>query len=222
MSLLACLLFAAHAYHVSPKVAEQSYEAAGRVAASKARVGPMAIPVEWFPVLAKAGFPERAVRYNPCENMEAGVWILSDLQQIQKWEQPRNLPPLAARWQTVVTEASRWGHVPAALIDAVISRESGFHARAISPKGAVGLMQLMPGTAAGLGVNPYNPVSNIYGGTLLLNQLLRKFDGNLAFTLAAYNAGPKAVLRYGGIPPYRQTQQYVPAVIAEYTKLSDG
>jgi peptidoglycan DL-endopeptidase CwlO len=119
--------------------------------------------------------------------------------------------PYAALFEAA---AARHG-VSAPLLAAVARQESGFDPRAVSPAGAQGLMQLMPGTADGLGVqNPFDPAQAVDGAALLLRSLLDRFGGT-EVALAAYNAGPGAVLRYGGIPPYPETQAYVRAVLAQ-------
>lgn len=101
-------------------------------------------------------------------------------------------------------------HLDAALIKAVIKVESDFNPTVVSSKGAQGLMQLMPDTASEIGVNnPFDPSESIYGGSYYLRKMLDSFDRNLDYALAAYNAGPNAVRRYGGIPPYKETQNYV-------------
>lgn len=106
-----------------------------------------------------------------------------------------------------------------ALVDAVISAESGFDPWATSRSGARGLMQLMPQTAAGLGVgDAYDPAQNVRGGTRYLRTLLDRF-GDVPLAVAAYNAGPAAVERYGGIPPYAETRAYVREVLARYRAL---
>ncbi|MGI6084282.1 MAG: lytic transglycosylase domain-containing protein [Acetivibrionales bacterium] len=103
------------------------------------------------------------------------------------------------------------------LVRAVIKEESGFQPFALSTSGAMGLMQLMPGTAEGLGVtDAYNIEQNILGGTQYLYYQLKAFDGDLELALAAYNAGPNAVKKHGGIPPYTQTQNYVKKVLKSY------
>ena len=104
--------------------------------------------------------------------------------------------------------ADRYG-LPRALVRSVMAAESGFEPLAISPKGAIGLMQLMPGTAQVLGADPHDPAQNVDAGTRYLRDLLEKYNYGLRHALAAYNAGPAAVDRYNGVPPYRETIDYI-------------
>lgn len=112
--------------------------------------------------------------------------------------------------------ASRHGLDPA-FVKAVIAAESAFDPRATSPKGAMGLMQLMPSTADKLGVrDPFDPEQNVEAGIRYLKALIGRFHGDLSMALAAYNAGPEAVRRWGGIPPYQETRRYVATVLRLY------
>ena len=108
--------------------------------------------------------------------------------------------------------AARHG-VPASLLAAVAKQESGYNAGAVSPAGAEGIMQLMPSTARGLGVDPLDPAQAVDGAARLLGNYLQQYRGSVPLTLAAYNAGPGAVARYGGVPPYGETTAYVHSII---------
>jgi soluble lytic murein transglycosylase-like protein len=104
-------------------------------------------------------------------------------------------------------------------VASVVKAESGFNPRAVSSKGAQGLMQLMPQTAASLGVGDVlNPANNVEGGTTYLRQLLDQYKGDAVKALAAYNAGPQRVTHFGGIPPYRETRAYITRVINDYNR----
>jgi soluble lytic murein transglycosylase-like protein len=120
-----------------------------------------------------------------------------------------------------VVTASRVTGVDAALLHAVISVESGYDRYAVSPKGATGLMQLMPSTAARYGIRDIrDPQDNIRVGASYLRDLLAMFDNNVELALAAYNAGEQAVIRNGNrLPPYAETRRYVPMVVAHYRRL---
>jgi len=125
-----------------------------------------------------------------------------------------NRPLARAEVAQAIRETSDNLQISDRLIEAVAWQESRFNQRAVSPKGARGVMQLMPGTASQLGVQASDLKDNIRGGGVYLKQLLGQFDNDLVLTLAAYNAGPAAVQRYGGIPPYRETRAYVAAILA--------
>ena len=124
-------------------------------------------------------------------------------------------------WEDHITPLAAQYGVEEALVRAVIRMESGGQTSAVSPKGAMGLMQLMPGTARMLGVeDPFDPVQNLEGGIKYLSQLSDKYQGDLVKTLAAYNAGPGRVDSYGGVPPFAETQNYVKNVLSMYRKNS--
>jgi hypothetical protein len=120
-------------------------------------------------------------------------------------------------YSSYVQKSAQKYEIEPELIHAVIRTESNGNCRAVSKKGAMGLMQLMPSTASDMNVgNPFNPEENIDGGTRYLRYLIEKFNGNLTLAIAAYNSGPKTVERYGNVPPISETRQYVNKVFALY------
>ncbi|HBH87795.1 MAG TPA: lytic transglycosylase [Syntrophaceae bacterium] len=127
----------------------------------------------------------------------------------------RKLAQNISQYDELIKKASGKYNVEPALVKAIIKAESNFNHRAVSPKGAKGLMQLMPATASHLQVqDSFHPENNIEGGVKYVRYLLNFFNGNLPLALAAYNAGENAVVKYGGIPPYRETQTYVRRVLS--------
>jgi len=119
----------------------------------------------------------------------------------------------------VVNSASGRYRLDPDLVNSVIKAESGFNVRAVSPKGAQGLMQLMPGTASQLGVpNTFDAAANVEGGTKYLRELLERYNFDLIKALAAYNAGPQRVEQFGGVPPYNETRAYVARVVRDFNK----
>lgn len=132
------------------------------------------------------------------------------------------LSPAVSQWADLIQQASIESGVSAPLIAAVVTQESSGNANAVSSGGAQGLMQLIPSTARSLGVsNSFDPIQNLRGGAAYLRGLLDKYAQNVSLALAAYNAGPGAVDRYGGIPPYPETQQYVSRVTAYAAALAN-
>jgi soluble lytic murein transglycosylase-like protein len=131
--------------------------------------------------------------------------------------------PRAEQLQPLVESISRKHNVDKDLVNAVIMQESGFNPNAVSKAGATGLMQLMPGTAQHLGIqNSKDPAQNLDGGVRYLKGLLDQFNGNIPLALAAYNAGPGAVSRHKGIPPYKETQNYVRTILSQFLKAKQG
>ncbi len=119
----------------------------------------------------------------------------------------------------VVSTASERYRLDPDLVNSVIKAESGFNVRAVSPKGAQGLMQLMPGTASQLGVpNAFDAQANVEGGTRYLRELLERYNFDLVKALAAYNAGPQRVEHFGGVPPYYETRAYVARIVKDFNK----
>lgn len=151
--------------------------------------------------------------------------------EVEEYAAPVPLPPAAPSTAAAATvkapktprqfieDAAHQAELPPAIVHAVAKAESGYRTDAISPKGAIGMMQLMPATARDLQANPYDPEQNANAGARYLRDLLLKYNGNVALALAAYNAGPGAVDRYGDVPPYRETRSYVNRVISNYKKL---
>lgn len=147
------------------------------------------------------------------EPFQIGPLLPSSLIQ-DTGEAVKGVAQAVSAYDAIISEAAAKYNIDPALLKAVIHAESGFKPNAVSPAGAQGLMQLMPSTAAALGVtDPFDPEQNIYAGARYLRAQLDRFGGDVALALAAYNAGPGAVARYGGVPPYKETQRYVQRVL---------
>ena len=141
-----------------------------------------------------------------------GTSFASVMQNVQK---QKSVPAGAAKYDAIFEEASRTYGVSKSLLIAVAKAESNFNPNDVSHAGASGIMQLMPGTAKSLGVkNVFDPYENIMGGAKLLRDNIRSF-GSVPLALAAYNAGPGAVKKYNGVPPYKETQNYVKKIMAD-------
>jgi len=122
----------------------------------------------------------------------------------------------------LVDAAAKKNGLPPNFVHSVVSAESGYLPNALSPKGAIGLMQLMPATAQAYGADPHDPAQNVEAGAAYLRELLIKYDGDPRRALAAYNAGPGAVDKYNGVPPYAETQTYIERVLRKYKKSTDS
>ena len=159
---------------------------------------------------AKTKFGELITK--PTARVDAKIY--SDTARVASNSTPVDMKTKIKNW---ITEASAKHGVDEKLINALIKQESGFNPQAKSSVGAMGLMQLMPATAKGLGVtNPMDPAQNIEGGVKYLKSMLDRYNGNIILALAAYNAGPGAVDKYDGVPPYKETQNYVKSILANY------
>lgn len=141
---------------------------------------------------------------------------LNKTNEINKTDKTNLFADKAQLKEMITKTAQKYGVDPK-LIHAVVKQESAFNPKATSHCGAMGLMQLMPATAKGLGVkDAYNPVQNVDGGVRYLKSMLEKYNGNVILALAAYNAGPGAVDKYDDVPPYKETQNYVKNILANY------
>jgi soluble lytic murein transglycosylase-like protein len=135
-----------------------------------------------------------------------------------------NLTPIVAppQFAAALSQAAAAANISPTLLSAVVWQESRWNPQAISPKGAMGLAQLMPATARYLGVNPADPVQNLVGGARYLRMLLDQFDGNVEKALAAYNAGPGRVRSAGGVPAIAETRNYVSSIVSRISASSTG
>lgn len=133
-----------------------------------------------------------------------------------KKEKDNNLNTTNPKIGSMILEKSKRYEIDPLLISAIMAIESDYNHNVISDKGAIGLMQIMPETAQLLGIDPYDMNQNIEGGIKYFKQMLEKFSGDVKLALAAYNAGPNAVLKHNGIPPYPETQNYVLKVLKKY------
>ena len=142
-----------------------------------------------------------------------------EIEEIQPDLTPTGGPAAQTTISDVVNTSSNRYHLDPDLVNSVIRAESGFNPRALSAKGAQGLMQLMPQTAMNLGVaNSYDSAANVDGGARYLRELLERYDFDLIKALAAYNAGPHRVAQYHGVPPYYETQAYVARIVRDFNR----
>ena len=191
-----------------------------RIADIQARFGiPQQLPgADFGTTLQKEMQRAKESEKTSAENSVTAAGSLQDPQQtaVQMMLPSADGTVSSQSFANMVAEAARKYEVDPKLLSAVAEAESGGNQSAVSPTGAVGVMQLMPDTAASLGVDPYDEKQNIEGGAKYLRQMLDSFGGDVRKAVAAYNAGPQAVHDYGGVPPYRETQSYVNRVLDLY------
>jgi hypothetical protein len=187
-------------------------------------IGIIGIPSLWLPILKNAGFPINKINTDYW-NIAAGAWILLKLKEydhnvyINHYSLKYSVN-LFKKYQSIFIAAGNKYHINPALLEGIAVNESGFNPIAVSDRGAEGMMQFIPSTAALYGVrNPFNAAQSIMGAARYVKHLMTEFHGNKSLVIAAYNAGGKAVKDYGyKIPPYPETQKYVPNVLSSYYK----
>jgi soluble lytic murein transglycosylase-like protein len=186
--------------------------AAGGLSSSPATsaASPQATPADFASALQAATSADAAASASPAASSTVGASTVAYLAALSTPASGQS-----SEYESLIEQAAARNGVDPAVLHGLIEQESGFDPSATSSAGASGLTQLMPGTAASLGVaNTQNPAESIEGGARYLGELMTKFGGNTEDALAAYNAGPGAVEQYGGIPPYSETQSYVANVLA--------
>ena len=159
---------------------------------------------------------------------ENGVWHFTDIKKDTRYtlfirSKDKKPSQYIEEYEGIIKQATRRFNVDPSLVKAVIKAESNFDQKAVSRKGAQGLMQLMPTTADAMDVrNPFNPEENIYGGTRYLSLLLKRFKQDKTLAIAAYNAGPEAVEAHDGVPPYPETESFVAKVLDYHKQYSSS